>query len=677
LIVVGADAWEKGELEVAGGVFKTDDGKFQFLYHGLQHDSDYQVGLATADHPNGPWIRSAKNPILPKGSGKGDWDGGLAASANVLHNGTHWQMWYIGAGTGAALNEDASSCGSFCVGYATAPALDGPWTKYYKGGSKGGGYIIASEDSADKALKKPFNTDGFYTGSVMYGAHTNYEYWLYCESPVGDYDQGPLALWTSKTPTGPFSKRQYILLPGAAAAKNSSWAKGGYSESKVVYLNDLFYMFFTGADGSSEDDDLDDDRTPPPSEAAESEPSPPVRRRRTRGERRHASLAAALAADGTQTLQEGGEGGLQQPGWGSNEPENIGFAVSKDGVSFVLSQHNPIGVHHESTPWNAAMAEGHALVDVQDELVYVYHTQRWNNGGFDPESLGVEIMASKPDFRVENMRVISGKRLSGGTTVKAGATTACSLCQDDVNKETCTGCQPLKSHITGTGLPPVNASIELAVTGSCGAGSKTASATVHMYSSKQGKYNSGDTPLPKKPTASFPLPATACSGTDGSFKARVVVGKTPAPWNQFTITNTGSGVLTNVVVAATLIGEGGGPTPPPTPAAPTPPPPPPTPPPPTPVPPPPTPKPVKPTPTPPAPTPGGGGTWTEHKGQSCDGNQIGKILKGGTVEQCKAKCLTEAKCGCICVQHASGDCEMDSGHTSDSDKAYNAYTLKR
>jgi hypothetical protein len=93
--------------------------------------------------------------------------------------------------------------------------------------------------------------------------------------------------------------------------------------------------------------------------------------------------------------------------------------------------------------------------------------------------------------------------------------------------------------------------------------------------------------------------------------------------------------------------------------------------------PPPTPPPA-PTPGPaPAPTPGGGGKWTEHKGQSCDGNQIGKILKGGTVEQCKAKCLTEAKCGCICVQHASGDCEMDSGHTSDSDKAYNAYTLSK
>jgi parallel beta-helix repeat protein len=104
---------------------------------------------------------------------------------------------------------------------------------------------------------------------------------------------------------------------------------------------------------------------------------------------------------------------------------------------------------------------------------------------------------------------------------------------------------------------------------------------------------------------------------------------------------------------------------PPTPAAPTPAPPVPTPPVPTPAPP------------PPAPTPGGGGSWTEHKGQSCDGNQIGKVLKGGTVEQCKAKCLTEAKCGCICVQHANGDCEMDSGHTSDSDKAYNAYTLKR
>ena len=35
---------------------------------------------------------------------------------------------------------------------------------------------------------------------------------------------------------------------------------GGYSESKVVYRNGFFLLFFTGADGSSEDDDKDDGR---------------------------------------------------------------------------------------------------------------------------------------------------------------------------------------------------------------------------------------------------------------------------------------------------------------------------------------------------------------------------------------------------------------------------------
>jgi hypothetical protein len=326
LIVVGPEAWESGELEVAGGVFKDSDGKFRFIYHGLQHDSDYSIGLATSDHPLGPWIKHGE-PILPKGA-KSDWDGGLAASGTVLHNGTHWQMWYIGAGSGVysdSVNVSSGDCGSFCVGYATAKNLEGPWTKYYKGGKKGSGYIIASEASQDKKLKKPFETDGFYTGSMLFGPHTNNEYWLYVEAPVGEDDQGPLALWTSKSPTGPFKIKQYILSPGTTSA--TSWSKGGYSESKVVYKNNIFHLFFTGADGSSEDDDLDDDRVV----------------NRTHPNRCGRKCRAFDP---------------ERPEPNSNEPENIGFAFSTDGMNFELSKQNPVAVHRESTPWNAAMAEG-------------------------------------------------------------------------------------------------------------------------------------------------------------------------------------------------------------------------------------------------------------------------------------------------------------------------------
>lgn len=60
-----------------------------------------------------------------------------------------------------------------------------------------------------------------------------------------------------------------------------------------------------------------------------------------------------------------------------SETLNNGFAFSTDGVAWKLSKHNPIAVNHDLTPWNAAMAEVHALIDKATRLVYVYHNQRW------------------------------------------------------------------------------------------------------------------------------------------------------------------------------------------------------------------------------------------------------------------------------------------------------------
>jgi hypothetical protein len=46
----------------------------------------------------------------------------------------------------------------------------------------------------------------------MYGPHTNNEFWLYAEAPVGlCCDQGPMSLWTSKSAEGPFTRKAYIL----------------------------------------------------------------------------------------------------------------------------------------------------------------------------------------------------------------------------------------------------------------------------------------------------------------------------------------------------------------------------------------------------------------------------------------------------------------------------------
>ena len=78
-----------------------------------------------------------------------------------------------------------------------------------------------------------------------------------------------------------------------------------------------------------------------------------------------------------------------------------------DGLSFTPPANNPVATHHESTLWNAAMAEGHAWYD--DDNVSGTTTssstctsrQRWQNDGFDLES-HVEIFFICPDFRIPN-----------------------------------------------------------------------------------------------------------------------------------------------------------------------------------------------------------------------------------------------------------------------------------
>ena len=47
-------------------------------------------------------------------------------------------------------------------------------------------------------------------------------------------DQGPMALWTSRTATGPFTHRAYVL-----GVPSHGWDAGGYSESKVAFSNGL------------------------------------------------------------------------------------------------------------------------------------------------------------------------------------------------------------------------------------------------------------------------------------------------------------------------------------------------------------------------------------------------------------------------------------------------------
>ena len=141
--------------------------------------------------------------------------------------------------------------------------------------------------------------------------------------------------------------------------------------------------------------------------------------------------------------------------------ENLGWATSSDGVSFVKNQHNPLasaalnatasevldGRRSRTTPGTTAMAEASVFVEVP--FVYVHHTIRWlpPPSGGDPfaphgrnaEDLGVEVFSPSPTFNL-SFPVVSG------VTLAPGGETVCSY-----DRQAQRYCPPLKAVITAAG----------------------------------------------------------------------------------------------------------------------------------------------------------------------------------------------------------------------------------
>jgi len=64
--------------------------------------------------------------------------------------------------------------------------------------------------------------------------------------------------------------------------------------------------------------------------------------------------------------------------------EQIGWAVSEDGVHFTELAWNPVVSWEESQPHTIAMAEGHVWFDEANKLVLVFHTVRWDRPNAPP-----------------------------------------------------------------------------------------------------------------------------------------------------------------------------------------------------------------------------------------------------------------------------------------------------
>lgn len=94
-----------------------DGTTWHMWYTGMDASGVQRIGYATATGPYGIWTKHANNPVLAPGAA---WEGSIAAEPCVLKDGATWRMLYHG-------NEPASS--NARIGYATASAPEGPWTK--------------------------------------------------------------------------------------------------------------------------------------------------------------------------------------------------------------------------------------------------------------------------------------------------------------------------------------------------------------------------------------------------------------------------------------------------------------------------------------------------------------------------------------------------------------------
>ena len=203
-------AWDSRVIE-ASDVFKDHD-TYYFYYHATGRGSGYQLGVATAGHPLGPWKKYEKNPVLERGP-KGSWEESYVACAYIVKEKTNkYYMWYSGYG----------SDHKWAIGLATASSPLGPWKKYEK---------------------NPIMDDFGYVGGVV---KYQGQYYLYTAHPIGSTgaDYSPMSLAIADKPEGPYT--EYEGNPVLKQGPWGSWDDGGYSEAEVFFHDGVFHMFYGG-----------------------------------------------------------------------------------------------------------------------------------------------------------------------------------------------------------------------------------------------------------------------------------------------------------------------------------------------------------------------------------------------------------------------------------------------
>jgi hypothetical protein len=103
--------------------------------------------------------------------------------------------------------------------------------------------------------------------------------------------------------------------------------------------------------------------------------------------------------------------------------ESIGYAYSTDGMHFTKYGGNPVALR-EADPNAAAFAEVHCFFE--PPFIYLYHTLRYVDpaksfmpGDIDVEDLGVEVLATQPDFSLP-VPALTRESLAAKTSTQLG-----------------------------------------------------------------------------------------------------------------------------------------------------------------------------------------------------------------------------------------------------------------
>ncbi|MFC1738452.1 hypothetical protein ACFL1G_05305 [Planctomycetota bacterium] len=218
ILTPSKSGWDSGVTEAADII--KDHHKYYFYYHGTG-GGGYQLGVAVADHPLGPWKKYEGNPILELGA-SGSWEDQHVACAYIVkEKADKFYMWYSAKGSG---RDEELGRNVWDIGLATASSPVGPWKKYEK---------------------NPIMKDFGYVGGVVKHPE-NKKYYLYTAHVIGSVgpDYSPMALAIADKPEGP-----YVEYEGNPILKEGAWGTwddGGFSEGEVYYQDGAFHMFYGG-----------------------------------------------------------------------------------------------------------------------------------------------------------------------------------------------------------------------------------------------------------------------------------------------------------------------------------------------------------------------------------------------------------------------------------------------